>query len=94
MSEEPEDTDMTIAYEYGFEKGRDFANKDQWQPIETLTPEESTAIMSTVSYLGGVTVASWFKYNGKAAWRDVDNDIIDDATHWMPIPPPPTGDSE
>jgi hypothetical protein len=56
-----------------------------WQPIETA-PKDGTPILA---YDGGIWVAWWFVTNERIkGWATLDH-VIDDPTHWMPLPDPP-----
>jgi len=60
-----------------------------WQPIETA-PKDGTDILigGDFCYAGGVVMVS---YAGEdvQAFVDMDGDVYDSATHWMPLPKPP-----
>jgi len=59
---------------------------NEWQPIETAPKDAANDVLI---FDGSVLIGRWFRYNGLAAWRDWDADVIEDATHWMPLPPAP-----
>ncbi len=68
-----------------------------WQPIETAPRDGTEILIATGSYRGGVVVVSWY---GTAHGQDVHNCFADwdgdsylDATHWMPLPDPPSEDA-
>lgn len=61
-----------------------------WQPIETAPRDGTDILVATQSYLGGVVMAAWDKgRRQEMAWMDMYGDAYPDATHWMPLPPPP-----
>lgn len=61
----------------------------QWQPIETA-PKDGTKYLAT----NGVhtTDCSW----DDMSWADREPCVfpLKDATHWMPLPPPPMKDKD
>ena len=61
----------------------------EWQPIETA-PKNGTLVV--VCALGSVPVSavyvSWAK-NDSGGWLAVGNGEMIEATHWIPLPPPP-----
>jgi hypothetical protein len=58
-----------------------------WQSIETASKDAEILALSPA--YDGPVVLRWFKYNGKEAWRDWDNDPHW-PTHWLPLPEMPT----
>lgn len=65
----------------------------EWQPIETLRPDEyGTGIKDFLLWNGEVVFVGWLSEDG---WHDSRNtdyyDEVEDPqpTHWMPLPDPP-----
>jgi hypothetical protein len=62
-----------------------------WQPIETA-PKDGTCILISNGKDGifsGMYVGYWYQEGG---WKFSIKNRIPDATHWMPLPAPPTGE--
>ena len=61
----------------------------KWIPVSAL-PEVGREVLAHVgpSYLGGVLVLEYSKYNGLLAWRCWDQDIWE-PDYWMLLPEPP-----
>lgn len=68
------------------------AAEPQWQPISEKPAEDTSAdLWCSSQYWTGRRADCWFE-NGKwwrLSYRDGDPVEVDDATHWMPLPPPP-----
>jgi hypothetical protein len=63
-----------------------------WQPIETA-PKDGTCILISNGKDGifsGMYVGYWYQEGG---WKFSIKNRIPDATHWMPLPAPPTGET-
>lgn len=60
----------------------------EWQPIETA-PKDGTPIIAHTNEYAEPLIVRFYKYNGLAAWRDWDQDVYNNITHWMPLPTPP-----
>jgi Protein of unknown function (DUF551). len=60
----------------------------EWLPIETAPKDGTWVLVHTGEYTHPIS-AFWFKYNGLAYWRDYNLDVVDEITHWMPLPKPP-----
>ena len=60
-----------------------------WQPIETAPTDGTTILIATRSYNGGVCMAAWVGEAPFPTFMDETGDSYFDATHWMPLPPPP-----
>lgn len=63
--------------------------EQEWQPIETA-PKDGTAVLIAVPDYEVAIIANWYRYNGLETWRDEELDIYPTATHWQPLPTPPT----
>lgn len=70
------------AYKNGFEAG-----KPKWIPVTERLPEYEMEVL-TYRGEGGISVERMFP----GAFWDLDYDIIDPVTHWMPLPEPPKGE--
>ena len=69
-------------------------NNYDWQHIETA-PKDGTEILGYCSYNEEIRVVAWFEYtklNGQklSYWEKIDSESETTATHWMPLPKPPT----
>lgn len=70
---------------------------NDWQPIETAPKDRRILV---ITKRGAMYAAEWSKnpYTDHEAWliARIDNQngdcLITQATHWMPLPPPPKGD--
>lgn len=63
----------------------------QWQPIETAPKDGTRILVWSQEYGGrGPLVLFWMDEH----WREPANllSLRVPPTHWMPIPPPPTGE--
>ncbi len=60
-----------------------------WQPIETAPDEEDARFLVWDGDYVQVAIHSWRE---EGRWVPVGDDYqrITGATHWMPLPPPPT----
>jgi len=63
------------------------SNDNQWQPIETA-PKDGTFILLYDKNVG-VHQGRWIGSPFSMGWRQCSNFGMYDATHWMPLPPPP-----
>jgi len=62
----------------------------EWQPIETARNIDGNEILAVSPAYGNGSdplILRWFKYNGKAGWRDWDGDMHE-PTLWHPLPRP------
>lgn len=60
----------------------------QWQPIETA-PKDGTLVLTACAPTGIITPSEWMT---EVRWMDEREPQwfpLRDATHWMPLPPPP-----
>lgn len=55
----------------------------EWKPEETAP--RNTKVL--VGFCGSVAIAS--KSERTELWWDENGEIVDDVTHWMPLPEPP-----
>lgn len=64
-----------------------------WQPIDTA-PKDGTPILCFIpSYYqgkGGMVVAVWMDFSDRPGWYS-EISSVHEPTHWMPLPPAPTG---
>lgn len=56
----------------------------RWQPIETAPKDEPVLVVEDQ----WITVAWWFENKHMSGWDQGDT-IVDNPTHWMPLPEPP-----
>ena len=65
-----------------------------WMPIETA-PKTSKAILVYCAERKNTFTVTWARdeeYPWSGKWKHFVGDFLNDApTHWMPLPPPPTG---
>ena len=67
----------------------------EWQPIETA-PKDGTVILACFDKWYHPMAVCWAAYHpnakGKACWRTsaIGGDKVEQLTHWMPLPSPPT----
>jgi hypothetical protein len=73
------------------------AAQPKWQPIETA-PKDGTGILgflgSASPFRDSSQACYWFKARGQGDWRSYrypDGFVIVYPTHWMPLPPDPSG---
>ena len=59
----------------------------EWQPIETVPMDETEVI---VYYSGEVSIG-WFT-DGEWCYQDSYFSLLQEPTHWMPLPKPPSQD--
>jgi hypothetical protein len=65
-----------------------------WKPIETA-PKDGTAVDLWIDFRR-ITDAYWRKGPMGEGWHYASGEGMDDSqpTHWMPLPPPPTNETE
>lgn len=71
------------AYQKGLEAGR-----PKWIPVSERLPEK---LKEAITYRGECGTSIEYTY-GDGAWF-FDDEMVDDVTHWMPLPTPPKGES-
>lgn len=71
------------AYQKGLEAGR-----PKWIPVSERLPEK---LKEVITYRGECGTSIEYTY-GDGAWF-FDDEMVDDVTHWMPLPTPPKGES-
>ena len=72
----------------------------EWQPIETA-PKDGTFYIAWSSDFGPVVCnqpdgrypGRWVRVRTAKLWAGVSDYCAERATHWMPLPPPPTAES-
>lgn len=57
-----------------------------WQPIDTA-PHDGTALL--LFHPEWDTLLVGLHYAETAGWQSSCGDLLDEPTHWMPLPPPP-----
>jgi hypothetical protein len=62
----------------------------EWQPIETLEPDESVLMFCVSQYSEYMEVAEVHEHAGVRFKLQADGSLVKlDATHWMPLPDRP-----
>ena len=65
----------------------------EWQPIET-SPKDSKARLVWCPLRKNIYVATWDgRYDGAWIFFGGGGSLIEDPTHWMPLPPPPKAEA-
>ena len=94
---DPVDIRTVTAYESGFEAGKNEAGDAQWKKIETA-PKDREILACDIT-TGWVIAAKWSEYDAcgntskEGFWMSnacADGCTEIDATHWMPLPEPPS----
>ena len=79
------------AYRNGFEAGvksvTDNNVGSKWIPVAERLPEK---LKEVITYRGECGTSIEYTY-GDGAWF-FDDEMVDDVTHWMPLPEPPKGE--
>lgn len=60
----------------------------EWKPIETA-PTDGTKVLIFWAYWSAVPFVAYFRH-GQWIGDEACSDGVDDPTHWMPLPDPPS----
>ena len=61
---------------------------DEWRPIETAPEDGTSVLLWQPTHRGGYVVIAYFDLF-YLAWREEEEGISLDPTHWRPLPEPP-----
>lgn len=88
------DTDYEIGYQNGLTMAKAIVlkldadtNVGKWIPVTERLPEK---LKEVITYRGECGTSIEYTY-GDGAWF-FDDTMLDDVTHWMPLPEPPKGE--
>jgi hypothetical protein len=62
---------------------------DGWKPISSAPKDGTSILIATRSHSDGLVIAKWHQRGRYQEFIDDSGESYHDASHWMPLPPPP-----